>query len=128
LDYRKYGVDPAPALQQTQIAPSLLRRAQGRVDARQFEALCSAAMQQLDDEALGWFSRRLPRGSYGLLCRAPLGAPTLGLALKRWAFAAKRASRTPSGIGAACRPGHGGAMQTPPYSRLLRAEYNQGAQ
>ncbi|HYN61236.1 MAG TPA: AraC family transcriptional regulator [Rubrivivax sp.] len=84
LAYRKYGVDPAPALQQAQIAPSLLRRAQGRVDARQFEALCSTAMQQLDDEALGWFSRRLPWGSYGLLCRASLGAPTLGVALKRW--------------------------------------------
>ncbi|MBS0318051.1 MAG: AraC family transcriptional regulator, partial [Proteobacteria bacterium] len=38
----------------------------------------------LDDEALGWFSRRLPWGSYGLLCRASVTAPTLGVALKRW--------------------------------------------
>jgi hypothetical protein len=65
LAYCKYGVDPAPALQQAQTAPSLLRRAQGRVTARQFEALCSAAMQQLDDEALGWFSRRLPCAAAG---------------------------------------------------------------
>jgi AraC-like DNA-binding protein len=84
LAFRKYQVDPAEALQQAQIAPSLLRRPQARVTARQFEALCSTAMQQLDDEALGWFSRRLPWGSYGLLCRASLGAPTLGVALKRW--------------------------------------------
>ena len=48
------------------------------------EALCGAAMRELDDEALGWFSRRLPWGSYGMLCRASLTAPTLGMALKRW--------------------------------------------
>ena len=27
-------------------------------------------MQELDDEALGWFNRRLPWGSYGMLARA----------------------------------------------------------
>jgi AraC-like DNA-binding protein len=41
-------------------------------------------MQELDDEAPGWFSRRLPWGSYGMLARASISAPTLGLALKRW--------------------------------------------
>ena len=41
-------------------------------------------MRELDDEALGWFERRLPWGSYGLLARASLTAPTLGLALARW--------------------------------------------
>jgi hypothetical protein len=41
-------------------------------------------MRQLDDEALGWFSRRLPWGSYGMLCRASITAPNLGIALKRW--------------------------------------------
>jgi AraC-like DNA-binding protein len=41
-------------------------------------------MRELDDEALGWFSRRLPWGSYGLLCRASITAPDLGVALKRW--------------------------------------------
>ncbi len=82
--FDKYGADPSEALQQAQIAPPLLRQPQARVTARQFEALCHSAMQQLDDEALGWFSRRLPWGSYGLLCRASLGSPTLGVALKRW--------------------------------------------
>jgi AraC-like DNA-binding protein len=48
------------------------------------EILSGAAMQELDDEALGWFSRRLPWGSYGMLCRASLTSPTLGVALKRW--------------------------------------------
>jgi AraC-like DNA-binding protein len=41
-------------------------------------------MRELDDEALGWFRRRLPWGSYGMLVRASLTAPTLGVALSRW--------------------------------------------
>ena len=82
--YERHGADPSQALQRAQIAPSLLQRPDARVTAAQFEVLCGTAMQQLDDEALGWFSRRLPWGSYGLLCRASLGAPNLGVALKRW--------------------------------------------
>src|SRR5262249_12723912 len=49
-----------------------------------FEALAGHAMRELDDEALGWFSRRLPWGSYGMLCRASITAPNLEVALKRW--------------------------------------------
>ena len=30
------------------------------------------------------FSRRLPWGSYGMLARASISAPSLGLALQRW--------------------------------------------
>lgn len=41
------------------------------------------AMRELDDEALGWFSRRLPWGSYGMLLRASLTAPTLEVAVRR---------------------------------------------
>ncbi len=82
--YRKYRVDPSPALLEAGIPRALLQDSDARVTAAQFEALCRVAMQQLDDEALGWFSRRLPWGSYGLLCRASLSAPSLGVALKRW--------------------------------------------
>ena len=82
--YVRYGVNPAGALRQAQITPQGLREATGRVTAAQFEALSAHAMQELDDEALGWFGRRLPWGSYGLLCRASVTAPTLGVALKRW--------------------------------------------
>jgi AraC-like DNA-binding protein len=84
LGYRKYGADPADALREAQIAPALINEPGACVTASQFEALCRVAMQQLDDEALGWFSRRLPWGSYGLLCRASLTSPNLGVALKRW--------------------------------------------
>ena len=84
LGYAKYGIDPSDALREARIAPALLRQASACITASQFETLCGVAMQQLDDEALGWFSRRLPWGSYGMLCRASLSSPDLGVALKRW--------------------------------------------
>lgn len=84
LAYEKYGRDPRPALRRAQITPADLRRPGGRITAAQMEMISGIAMQELDDEALGWFSRRLPWGSYGMLCRASLSSPTLGVALKRW--------------------------------------------
>jgi len=84
LGYEKYGLDPSTALRQAQITPAQLRRTDARITAAQMEAISGAAMQELDDEALGWFTRRLPWGSYGMLCRASISAPDLGVALKRW--------------------------------------------
>ena len=75
---------PDGALAAAQIAPADLQRPEARITALQMEWLSAAAMQALDDEALGWFSRPLPWGSYGMLARASLSAPTLGVALKRW--------------------------------------------
>ena len=82
--YRRHGRDPAAALQLAQITPAQLNRGEGRISARQMEVLSAAAMQELDDEGLGAFGRRLPWGSYGMLARASLTAPDLGVALKRW--------------------------------------------
>lgn len=82
--YERYGVDPGPALELAQITPEQLRSEAARITTGQMETLSAAAMKALDDEALGWFSRRLPWGTYGMLCRASLTAPTLGLALQRW--------------------------------------------
>jgi len=84
LGYERHAIDPAGALRQAQITPRELAKTGARVTAAQFEALNSYAMQELDDEALGWFNRKLPWGSYGMLCRASLGAPDLGVAIKRW--------------------------------------------
>jgi len=78
------GMDPSGALQKAQIAPSLLQKPGARVTALQMEWMSEAAMRELDDEALGWFRRRLPWGSYGMLVRASLTAPNLGVALQRW--------------------------------------------
>ena len=82
--YQRAGRDPARVLQLAQIAPSELHVADGRITAAQMEVLSGAAMQELDDEALGAFSRRLPWGSYGMVARAALSSPDLGVALKRW--------------------------------------------
>ena len=82
--FAQRGLDAAPLLAEAQIAPNLLLQPDARITALQMEWLSAAAMKTLDDEALGWFSRRLPWGSYGMLVRASLTAPTLGVALQRW--------------------------------------------
>lgn len=82
--YRRRGMDPANALQHARISPEVLEDTAARVTAAQMEVISGHAMQELDDEALGWFSRRLPWGSYGMLCRASLTSPTLEVAIKRW--------------------------------------------
>jgi AraC-like DNA-binding protein len=82
--YERRSMNPAGALAQAQIAPGSLLNATSRISAWQMERISGAAMQELDDEALGAFSRRLPWGSYGMLARASLSAPSLGVALKRW--------------------------------------------
>ena len=82
--YRLRGLSPAKALTLAHIAPQQLHQEEACVTALQLELMSAAAMQELDDEALGWFSRRLPWGSYGMLCRASLGAADLGLAIRRW--------------------------------------------
>ena len=82
--YHRYAADPSRALAQAGIDPALLDQDSARVTALQMEVMSGAAMQELDDEALGWFSRRLPWGSYGMLCRASITSPDLGVALKRW--------------------------------------------
>lgn len=84
LGARRRGVDPDPGLRRAAIAADTLADPSGRIAVDQLEALSDWAMRALDDEALGWFARPLPWGSYGMLCRASLTAPTLAVALGRW--------------------------------------------
>ncbi|TSE20833.1 putative HTH-type transcriptional regulator [Tepidimonas alkaliphilus] len=84
LGYRLRGADPTAALREAGLGSADLRDAQARLTSLPFERLALRAMRELDDEALGWFTRRLPWGSYGMLARASLTAPTLGVALARW--------------------------------------------
>ena len=84
LAYSRRGRDPSGALALAQIAPDRVNDPQARISAGQMEAISGAAMQELDDEGLGWFSRALPWGSYGMLARASISAPSLGVALQRW--------------------------------------------
>jgi AraC-like DNA-binding protein len=82
--FERAGASPDAALRQAQITPAQLRQPHGHITARQMEVLSGAAMQQLDDEALGAFGRRLPWGSYGMLARASITSPDLRVALRRW--------------------------------------------
>lgn len=82
--YAQRGMVADSALQTAQIAPPQLLDDSARITALQMELLCDHAMRELDDEGLGWFSRRLPWGSYGLLARASISSPSLGLAMARW--------------------------------------------
>src|SRR5688572_5029588 len=82
--YQRHGQDPAQALALAQITPHKLQQTDARITAHQMEVLSGAAMQELDDEGLAAFSRKLPWGSYGMLARASLTSPDLGVALKRW--------------------------------------------
>ncbi len=82
--YAQRGMRIDEALKTAQIEPKLLKKNNARVTALQMEVISGWAMQELDDEGLGWFSRRLPWGSYGMLVRASLTSPTLGVALSRW--------------------------------------------
>jgi AraC-like DNA-binding protein len=84
LALERDGLDAIQVLKSAQIPPKLLKNPAARITAAQMEALSAAAMQALDDEALGAFGRKLPWGSYGMLARASLTAGTLHLALKRW--------------------------------------------
>jgi AraC-like DNA-binding protein len=82
--YAQRGLRVEEALSKAQIEPKFLKKNNTRVTAMQMELMSGIAMQELDDEGLGWFSRRLPWGSYGMLVRASLTSPTLGVALVRW--------------------------------------------
>lgn len=82
--YERRGMDPGAALRKAGLAPERVLDPGERVAIAPFEAFTADAMSELDDEALGWFSRRLPWGSYGMLLRASLTAPGLELAVRRW--------------------------------------------
>ena len=81
--YTERGLDPTAALLASDLGHVEFQPA-GRVSADQFERLSHYAMRELDDEALGWFSRPLPWGSYGMLCRASLTSANLAVAISRW--------------------------------------------
>ncbi len=81
---QRLGHDPTTALLAARISEQQLSVPDGRITALQMERVSDQLMRELDDEALGWFSRRLPWGSYGMLARASITSPTLGVALRRW--------------------------------------------
>ncbi|MFT6767137.1 MAG: AraC-like DNA-binding protein [Burkholderiaceae bacterium] len=71
-------------LEKAQITPDQLEQPLATITAAQMEVASEWAMRALNDEALGWFERALPWGSYGMLARASMGANNLGIAMRRW--------------------------------------------
>lgn len=71
------------ALAAAGIDPALLDEAGARVTAGQYAALLAVLVQRRNDEGLGLFSRRLRHGSFALVARSALGAPSLAVALRR---------------------------------------------
>ena len=65
------------------IPPVLLSESGARVTTQQYVVLIECLIDKLDDEGLGLLSHRLRRGSFALVGRATLGAPSLGVALRR---------------------------------------------
>jgi len=82
--YAAQNKSPNKALEFSQITPSQAKKSNTHITARQMERVSSYAMHELNDEALGCLSRQLPWGTYGMLVRASLTSPNLGVALKRW--------------------------------------------
>lgn len=83
--------EPAPlwdaALRLLHIDPELLQAPEARVTADQYIALYRFVHEQLRDEGLGFFSRPMRPGSYALVMRSLITAPTLERAADRLARA-----------------------------------------
>jgi len=77
------GLRPDELLEHAGIASELLHRRDARIPVARYAALYRLINERLDDEGFALFSRPLRRGSFELLCRAALSAPTLDVALER---------------------------------------------
>lgn len=72
----------AVALDEAQIDPSLLARADARVPAAAFARLWMAIARLIDDEFFGLDARRMKVGAFAMLCHSLAGQPTLDRALR----------------------------------------------
>ncbi len=74
--------DSDALLREAGIAPELLNEPGARIAAAQYVALFRLLIERFDDECLGFLSRPLRRGSFALMTRAAITAPTLDRALR----------------------------------------------
>lgn len=80
----KVGLDPAEILRRNRISPRLLQEENARISIERFADLQVSTMRDMDDESLGYASRRLPLGCWSMMCYALIGSDTLGQALHRY--------------------------------------------
>lgn len=78
------GLDPVPLLRRNRISPRLLLEDSARISIERFADLQVATMRAMEDEALGYASRRMPIGCWSMMCHAVIGSQSLGQALSRY--------------------------------------------
>ncbi|MEZ5504430.1 MAG: AraC family transcriptional regulator ligand-binding domain-containing protein, partial [Halioglobus sp.] len=78
------GLDPISLLRRNRISPRLMLEDNARISIERFADLQVSTMQAMGDEALGYGGRRLPIGSWSMMCHAVIGCETLGQALSRY--------------------------------------------
>jgi AraC-like DNA-binding protein len=78
------GIDPIELLRRNRIPPRLLLEDSARISIERFADLQVSTMLALGDETLGYAARRLPIGTWSMMCHAVIGSGTLGQALSRY--------------------------------------------
>mgnify|MGYP001822010431 FL=1 len=78
------GLDAIALLRETRISPRLLLEDDARISVERFADLQVNTMLAMNDEALGYVSRRMPIGCWSMMCHAVIGCETLGQALARY--------------------------------------------
>lgn len=78
------GLDPVSLLRRNRISPRLLLEENARISIERYADLQVSTMLAMEDEALGYASRRMPIGCWSMMCHAVIGSETLGQALSRF--------------------------------------------
>ena len=78
------GLDVVALLRKNRISPRLLQEDSARISIERFADLQVSTMIAMQDESLGYGPRRLPLGSWSMMCHAVIGSETLGQALHRY--------------------------------------------
>ncbi len=79
-----HGLDPISLLRHNRISPRLLLEDNARISVERFADLQVSTMLAMEDETLGYTSRRMPLGCWSMMCHAVIGCETLGQALSRY--------------------------------------------
>lgn len=78
------GLDPITLLRKNRISPRLLLEEDARISVERFADLQVSTMLAMEDEALGYASRRMPIGCWTMMCQAVIGSENLGQAFARY--------------------------------------------
>ncbi|MDP4917492.1 MAG: AraC family transcriptional regulator [Haliea sp.] len=78
------GLDPMELLRKNRISPRLLLEEGARISIERYADLQVSTMLAMQDESLGYATRRLPIGTWSMMCHAVIGCETLGQALNRY--------------------------------------------